>query len=1219
MKEYKKYIENINTSLEELENKLHSETNIKKLQLNFKNLEKSKVELNNYIQKLKKEKSDLQEDIEYIIYNVYPKIVSKNFDREILEHIILQQFYDPNSEINIQTRSKYKIFKLNTIQKLLRNFLGPNTPYNNMMLIHDPGVGKTCTAITIAENLKNYVKMNNKRIYIVRHDEFVKQLFEIEKVKKNEASNQCTGITYLEEARKTNPINEEYLLNCIRGDAEACEKLNKNIKKEIKKYYQFNNLLKWAKTIQDEIKQNITSIMTTEEKLKTKIKVIRSLFNNNLVIIDEAHKLRDDSSNMEDQSLVISTLNDICLYSQNMKLLLLTATPMYDQPNEIITLLNFMLLNDKRPLLIEKDIFKAGNTGELQPNGIDKLLYAIKGYVSYMRGNNPEEFPLRLNANVNLSKSKMLTNYPSRTLTGEKINKGEGIQYFDLVKIELSKEQQEVLLNININEEGEQVQGVAYQAQLQAGNFIYKFLKDTENVKECYGQQGLNNITTYKGGVYSFKDPEFAKELIGEKLKKYSMKFYNVIENIKKSSGPVFIYSNFIAGGILPLTFILELNGYKRYNNDREFLNSKYKSPKILGEYVFFTGSERKSVNKYLNKRQNMVNEPVKIFICSAVANEGLNLFGYRESHILDPWYNVSSLEQTIGRCIRRGSHLHLRPEERNVTIYLYANVFTGNMKDVESYDLRVYNIVEKKAINTGKIQKVIKENAIDCAILRKNNTRLKEDYPNKVNMITSHNKSIKVDLYDKPYTVFSFYQDEISDKCSTDKYNVSKKFNYDTILDFDISLLDVEIREIIEIIKIELRKNDNLLYIDIINLINENIAIKYDKLTIKKILNYIKKFFNENKIKILNNINEISQIICFKDGLRLLSLENIKHTESIQMQTNIFDGSIKKPGVIKSKTDTITKENSYIDLDNLIEIYNKEKLKDSNYDTMTYSRLLKKLFNQYEMIINYSHQLYKQIAVSVLLNTDYDKQILLETIFNKMIYKEKLYLLKNIVSSIINGNYLNKIEKMLLNVIKYNIVYNYEIISTAKTIDVNKSILDNKDEIYGFIIADNIKINLYKYIGSSNNINKSIKTKKQYNPISDFILDKSKNQKILDARFSIMKSQNIHNIFGFISYSKSEFAHPLFKIIDYESKGMKKSVKGITCNSKLISIILEYIKKFKPNNYKYKYLTKNKNINCNNLELFMRLKSTDNIFKANEDIYYMNPEQFIIWKTKAL
>ena len=44
-----------------------------------------------------------------------------------------------------------------SIQLILKNYISKFTPYNNILLYHDVGVGKTCSAITIAEGFKDYV------------------------------------------------------------------------------------------------------------------------------------------------------------------------------------------------------------------------------------------------------------------------------------------------------------------------------------------------------------------------------------------------------------------------------------------------------------------------------------------------------------------------------------------------------------------------------------------------------------------------------------------------------------------------------------------------------------------------------------------------------------------------------------------------------------------------------------------------------------------------------------------------------------------------------------------------------------------------------------------------------------------------------------------------------------------------------------------------------
>ena len=85
--------------------------------------------------------------------------------------------------------------------------------------------------------------------------------------------------------------------------------------------------------------------------------------------------------------------------TSNLKLLLLSATPMFDSYSEIIWILNLLLLNDKRYPVSEREIFTL--KGEFQTKkgeevGKQLLIRKATGYVSYVRGENPFTFPYRI-------------------------------------------------------------------------------------------------------------------------------------------------------------------------------------------------------------------------------------------------------------------------------------------------------------------------------------------------------------------------------------------------------------------------------------------------------------------------------------------------------------------------------------------------------------------------------------------------------------------------------------------------------------------------------------------------------------------------------------------------------------------------------------------------------------------------------------------------------
>ena len=81
-------------------------------------------------------------------------------------------------------------FKLREQQILLTNFISEETPYNGLLIMHGTGTGKTCTAISIAEQFKDQVKKYNTKIYILTFGPNNRETFKEELLF-------CTGDTYI--------------------------------------------------------------------------------------------------------------------------------------------------------------------------------------------------------------------------------------------------------------------------------------------------------------------------------------------------------------------------------------------------------------------------------------------------------------------------------------------------------------------------------------------------------------------------------------------------------------------------------------------------------------------------------------------------------------------------------------------------------------------------------------------------------------------------------------------------------------------------------------------------------------------------------------------------------------------------------------------------------------------------------------------------------------
>ena len=109
----------------------------------------------------KKETKEAKEELE--LSNKINNFVNKNDTLQPLNWVLpnRKEFVSWVNETFLKYRASGK--KENSVigkftpfkyQKLLRDYMQNNSPYRGVLLYHYLGTGKTCTAITIAENLK---------------------------------------------------------------------------------------------------------------------------------------------------------------------------------------------------------------------------------------------------------------------------------------------------------------------------------------------------------------------------------------------------------------------------------------------------------------------------------------------------------------------------------------------------------------------------------------------------------------------------------------------------------------------------------------------------------------------------------------------------------------------------------------------------------------------------------------------------------------------------------------------------------------------------------------------------------------------------------------------------------------------------------------------------------------------------------------------------------
>lgn len=850
---------------------------------------------------------------------LYPNLNDPNFNIKIAEK---KEFNDTKYDGEIYENIKEHAdelanadFELSPHQAFVKNFLSFQTPYNSLLLYHGLGSGKTCSAIGVSEEMRDYLKQMgmSRRIIIVAsenvQDNFKLQLFDERKLKLVDGLwniKACVGNKLLKEI---NPMN-------MKGIPK--EKVITQIKALINNSYLFLGYGQFAnyiiKTIHydeedfDEVKNR-----KIEKGEKTKIQVlqdikitfnkeiikrIRNEFDNRLIIIDEVHNIRisDDNENKK----VAIYLEYLVKAAENVRLLFLSATPMYNSYKEIIWLLNIMNINDKRAKIDIKNVFDAN--GNFKKNGEELLIRKATGYISFVRGENPYTFPYRVYPNEfakentfplpgekggkkypeyqmnkkpinDEDKNRILSlylntigdcnscgicqacaykyiiyylrnkNFAVTTKTGVKreMPNFENMESFGYTLLQNPLESliisypndnlKQALENITHDSSSQSSKGgkksSSSSSQLESISDLESSSSSSENKilldpKDLTGKKGLSRMMNYideksppEKGSFEYKQSTldkynriFSKELIG----KFSSKIKCILDQIvsptgEVSEGIILIYSQYIDSGLIPMALALEEMGFTRYGKDvgplfknkptevvdvRTMKPPKNKKDFMPARYSMITGDPRLSPNNDFEvkgltnddkKNGNIDGHKIKVVLISKAGSEGIDLKFIRQVHILEPWYNMNRIDQIIGRAVRNFSHKDLPFEKRNVQIFMYGTLLKDS--DEEAADLYVYRVAEYKAIQIGKVSRLLKETAVDC-IINSDQTNFTQDKLNDgkdTKQILSNGDVIDFKIGDAPYSAACDYMAKCMDKddCRPNKKINENDLNEDT------------------------------------------------------------------------------------------------------------------------------------------------------------------------------------------------------------------------------------------------------------------------------------------------------------------------------------------------------------------------------------------------------------------------------------------------------
>ena len=775
------------------------------------------------------------------LYALYPDLNDPDFHLRIADRKEFQEttyddaIYDIREQSDIMCNAK---FELMPHQLFVKNFLSMKTPYNSLLLYHGLGTGKTCTAIGVAEETRKYMSQMGirEKILIVASPNvqanFRKQLFNESKLIQVVHPNNPAEFTWNIETCVGESLLKEIDPNGVRNVPR--EKIVSNIQSIIGLWYEFMGYGQLANYITNHTKITNPTAYTPEERKQIELRKIRSAFNNKTIIVDEVHNITQTAENKHQTTGAL--LLRVAKYAVNMRLLLLSATPMFDTYKEIIWIANLLNANDKRSQIDITDVFDANGKfkevsgvdacGMPKEKGEDVLMRKLTGYVSYVRGENPYTFPFRVYPDV-FAPDKTFSSgiqYPTTQMNTKPVE--TPLSHIKVYLNEISSESYQykaykhIVSTIRrsvLADNGDANQFIMLQKPVECLNIVYpndrfeKMLQSSRPAEDAVvippniiGESGFNSVMTYKekGALqtpkFDYKPrvvEKYGRIFSPEILSKYSQKMANICDIIRNTEGIVLVYSQYIDGGVVPFALALEEMGFAKYSESTNTRASLFRTPPCepldaitmrpksqvpresfrQATYIMITGNKMYSPNNageidYTNLPENSDGSRVKVILISKAGSEGLDFKHIRQIHILEPWFNMNRIEQIIGRGVRNLSHCGLPFEKRNVQIYLHGTIFEGGDTE-EPVDLYIYRIAEKKALQIGKVTRLLKTISVDCVlnIGQTNMTAEKllsrvENQQIEVRLATKDQVTLRVG--DQPYTDICDYMDTCEYTC---------------------------------------------------------------------------------------------------------------------------------------------------------------------------------------------------------------------------------------------------------------------------------------------------------------------------------------------------------------------------------------------------------------------------------------------------------------------
>ena len=643
-------------------------------------------------------------------YNNLKDVIGSDDEEDDLPYTSLlkkKEFFE-NKLDRIELKNPGKLMKHQTF---ISRFMSLHTPYNGILLMHEPGTGKTCASVGAIEQIRKE-NSNYKALVIMKGQSLIDNY-------RNELVYKCTDGIYV-----PSDDDDEDDLSLSQIERRKRKKLRESVKND----YTFETFEKFSREI---------AKMTPE--------TIKRDYKNLIVVIDEVHNLRQNKSSKQ-----YKCIHHFLHLITNCKIILMTGTPMRDDPYEIADIMNLILpLGEQIETSRFNELYMNDDDIRLldKKNELKKLLRGRVSYLKSMKSDVTKKFigelfdtthallyPIKMES-IQAKNYKRIYENDTAELLKEKEQLDDGDDDDDDNEDDDGKDVKE---DGTKKKKKKKKMGAFYLQSRMASLFVYPdgstgkdgFDTYIEETKYRFGPMAYTMRKPLRDAIMDGVDDEKSNEQKTTKMlsniRKYGCKYAECIEKILNSPEEShFVYMEFVRNsGAILFTKLLEL-----FNFSDSLI--AIERPKL--RYVLLTG-EKKNASKEIeifNRDNNAKGQYIKVIIGSSVLAEGVTLKNVQNVHILTPSWNFSETDQVIARAFRLFSHdslkaqLELEKIEKNiiVKIYLYCAIFDDDKN--RSIDWKMFKTSENKDISIKSIERALKEISVDCVLNKERNMEL--------------------------------------------------------------------------------------------------------------------------------------------------------------------------------------------------------------------------------------------------------------------------------------------------------------------------------------------------------------------------------------------------------------------------------------------------------------------------------------------------------------